>query len=421
MRRAILITAILLSTNLFAQKNLDYYIGKALVNAVTLNEMRNQIQISKLQKELDYAQNSALQISLTGNYLFVPYFNNSGGIVTTNPDPNAIGYDIGLTNGGFYSAQVNVTKNIFNGAVIDALYNQRRIQEELINNNIVLLKREFTKQVTEQYLQAYLSLKLFGITKELSSYLKEQMKILGELVESGMAKQSEYLLLSIENGNQNIAANNYYSQYKTNLIQLNTLCGISDSSVVMIDSVFLQTKDEFRQSELFKKYELDSLALQNQQQIFETKYQPQISLFLNTGLNAVELNNIQRKFGLSAGINFSLPIFDGNQRSITQQQNQLSIETVRSYKKNFTMQLSNQRNSAIMRLDNLKNTLSNLSKQMESYKTIIKISERELQQGQLSMVEYLIILKNYIEFQKNKINTETDYQLEINNYNYWNY
>jgi outer membrane protein TolC len=166
---------------------------------------------------------------------------------------------------------------------------------------------------------------------------------------------------------------------------------------------------------------LDSLAIENQQQIFETKYQPQISLFFNTGLNAVELNNIKRKFGLSAGVNFSLPIFDGSQRSITQQQTKVSIESINNYKYNFQIVLDNQRNNSLKKIESLKTNLNNLTKQIESYNTIIKISERELQQGQLSMIEYLTILKNFSDFKKNKITAETNYQLEINNFNYWNY
>lgn len=42
------------------------------------------------------------------------------------------------------------------------------------------------------------------MTTELISYLNDQLKILGELVESGMAKQSEYLLLSVEIENQKL-------------------------------------------------------------------------------------------------------------------------------------------------------------------------------------------------------------------------
>lgn len=421
MKKYIIITMLLFSANLFAQNNLEFYLNAAYQNNPAIIEQQNIISINKLQRDLDYAQNSGFQMYLSANYLFAPYFNNKGGIITANPDANAIGYDVGITNGGLYSAQFNVEKNIFNSALTDALTYQRTISESTAKNNIGLLKRDLRKQVTDQYLQTYLSYQLYNMTRELTSYLKDQLKILSELVESGMAKQSEYLLLSVEIENQNIAANDYYSQFTSNLFDLNSLCGLKDSSIVQLENVSLELYNKKISSEIFKKFELDSLAIENQQQIFETKYQPQISLFFNTGLNAVELNNIQRKFGLSAGINFSLPLFDGNQRSITQQQTKVSIETINSYKSNLEIQLNNQRNNSLKKLENLKNNLSNLSKQIESYNTVIKISERELQQGQLSMIEYLTILKNFLDFKKNKINTEINYQLEVNNYNYWNF
>ncbi|AFH47888.1 Hypothetical protein IALB_0176 [Ignavibacterium album JCM 16511] len=411
----------LLCNKSFAQRNLEFYLNTAYQNNPAINEQQNLIRFNNLQRELDYAQNSGFNMYLSANYLFVPYFNNSGGIITTNPDANAIGYDIGLTNGGLYSAQFNIEKNIFNGALNDALSNQRMISENKIKNDIELLKRELHKQVTDQYLQTYLSYQLYKMTNELTSYLNDQQKILGELVENGMAKQSEYLLLSVEIENQKIAANDYLSQFKSNLYVLNSLCGIKDSSVIELDSVSLELKNPRTYSELFKKFELDSLALEIQQQIFETKYQPQVSLFFNTGLNAVELNNIKRKLGLSAGVNFSLPIFDGNQRSITRQQTKVSIETINNYKRNFAILLENQKNSALKKIESLKNNLNNLSRQIESYNTVIKIAERELRQGQLSMIEYLTILKNFADLKKNKITTEINYQLEINNYNYWNY
>jgi len=421
MKYIIFVSVLFTTINLFAQRSLGYYLNEAYQNNPAINEQQNFIRINSLQRDLDYAQTSGFQMYLSANYLFVPYFNNSSGIITSNPDQNAIGYDIGLTNGGLYSAQFNIEKNIFNGALSDALTKQRLIAENSANNNIELLKRDLRKQVTEQYLQTFLSYQVYKMSDELISYLNDQLKILGELVESGMAKQSEYLLLSVEIENQKIAANDYFSQFRSNLSDLNTLCGFKDSSVVELEPIALELQNEKLSSELLKKFELDSLAIENQQQIFETKYQPQISLFFNTGLNAVELNNIQRKFGLSAGVNFSLPIFDGSQRSITQQQTKVSIESINNYKYNFQIVLDNQRNNSLKKIESLKTNLNNLTKQIESYNTIIKISERELQQGQLSMIEYLTILKNFSDFKKNKITAETNYQLEINNFNYWNY
>lgn len=419
--RTILIFLALSATKPLAQRNLEFYLTAAYQNNPSIKEQQDFIRINNLQRDLDYAQTSGFQMYLSANYLFVPYFNNSSGIITSNPDQNAIGYDIGLTNGGLYSVQFNIEKNIFNGALTDALTKQRLIAENLAKTNIELLKRDLQKQVTEQYLQTFLFYQLYKMSDELISYLNDQSIILGELVESGMAKQSEFLLLSVEIENQKITANDYFSQFRSNLYDLNTLCGIKDSSVVELEPLALQLQNKKLTSELFKKFELDSLSLENQQQIFETKYLPQISLFFNTGLNAVELNNIQKKFGLSAGINFSLPIFDGNQRSITQQQTKVSIETINNYKSNFEMMIDNQRNNSLKKIESLKTNLNNLSKQIESYNTIIKISERELQQGQISMIEYLTLLKNFSDFKKNKITAEINYQLEFNNFNYWNY
>lgn len=412
---------VLISISAYAQRNLDYYLQAAYNNNPTIIEQHNLIKINNLQRRLDYSQNSGFQIYLTTGYIFAPYFNNSSGLITTNPDQTAIGYDIALTSGGLYSTLINVEKNLFNTAIIDALDKQRTIAEQTYKNNIELLKRDLRKQITDQYLQTYLAIKFHNLTNEIISYMQDQLTILGELVETGMAKQSEYLLLSIEIDNQRISANDYYSQYVNNLFELNSMCGIKDTTIAQLEMVNLEFQNNRTSSELFKKFELDSISIINQQQIFETKYNPQVMIYFNSGLNAVELSNIQRKFGMSAGLNLSMPIYDGNQRSITQQQTSVYLETIKTYRTNLENQIQNQRKSIVNKIITLKNNLNSLRDQIDNYNAIIKISEKELQQGQISMIEYLTILKNYLDFKKNMINAEINYQLEINNYNYWNY
>jgi hypothetical protein len=48
------------------------------------------------------------------------------------------------------------------------------------------------------------------------------------------------------------------------------------------------------------------------------------------------------------------------------------------------------------------------------------ISNKQLSVGDISMIEYLSILRNYIDLRKTKIEKEINLQLEINNFNYWN-
>ena len=62
-----------------------------------------------------------------------------------------------------------------------------------------------------------------------------------------------------------------------------------------------------------------------------------------------------------------------------------------------------------------------MEEQADDYQNLIKISKQQLEKGNLSMIEYLTLLRNYIDLQKNMINTEINYQMEINNYNYWNW
>ena len=148
---------------------------------------------------------------------------------------------------------------------------------------------------------------------------------------------------------------------------------------------------------------------------------PQVKLFFNTGLNAVEIDNIQRRFGLSAGINLSMPILDGGQRNITEQQSLITQKITTDFKNYAAKNIFTQRRDAENKIKFLKKNLDDFKSQIEDYKKLLNISVEQLEKGNLSMVEYLTELRNYIDLQKNYISTEINYQLEISNYNYWNW
>ncbi len=390
-------------------------------NSPVIKDFGNLYLINSLQKKLDYAQNSAFQVYLSSNLLFSPYFNNGGVLFTPNPGPNAIGYDAAVTNGGLYSAQINFEKNIFNGGLLNALNEQRLVEGNSYENKTKEEKHSLEKQVTDQYLNTLQYLQLYNLSKSVESNLNNQLKITGSLVERGYAKASDYLQLKIEIKTQSIEMDQTWQNYKSGLAQLYSLCGIKDTQTVMIDTANLVLVKPEGYSNFLTQYRLDSLNAAAQQNVFETKYLPQVNLFFNAGLNAVELNGIDRKFGMSAGINFSLPILDGNQRSITRQQTQLSEETLSDYKNYLAGNILSQRNDAENRIESLKKNISDLKEQLVDYKKLIDLSQSQLQSGTLSMLEYLTLLRNYIDMQKNKITTEINYQLEISNYNYWNW
>jgi outer membrane protein TolC len=412
---------LVLAGSIHAQYNIDYFVEKAMQNSPVLKDYQNSILSNNLQSNLNEAENSAFKIFLSADYLFAPYFNNNGQLISTNPDPQAIGYDVGITNGGLYSAQLNVEKNILNGGLLDALQNQNKLQNKQYSYSYDLEKHNLQKQITDQYLTSYKSLLLYELSKDIVSNLSEQLNIVADMVEKGYAKAQNYLLLKIELQNEQINLNEAYQNYKNDLTQLNTICGIKDTNVVTLSQVELSLVLPKSGSDFFKKYELDSLATVNQQSLFETKYLPQLKLFANTGLNAVETNGIQKKFGMSAGLNFSLPIFDGGQRSLTQQQSQITQKTISDYRKYFEVNLEMLINNTLSRITSLKKNIDDLNSQIDEYQKLMELSIQELKTGDISMIEYLALLKNFIDLKKSKIDKEINYQTEINNYNYWNW
>ena len=413
---------ILAANLLFAQYNLDYFINNAFNNSPVLKDYQNLGQINNLQFQLNEAQNSAIQVSLTANYLFAPYFNNNGKLLSTNPDPNAIGYDASITNGGLYSTQINLEKNIFNGGLINALKLQRATLNKSYENKTDEEKHALKKEVTDQYLSTLQNQLLLGLSNEIVNNLKDQLSITGNQVQNGYAKAQDYLLLKVEFTTQQINLNEARQNYKNSLMQLYALCGIKDTLVVKIDSVNLE-QNEVRQgnSNFLTKFYLDSLSTAYQQNLFETKYQPQIGLFFNAGLNAVELDNIQRKFGISAGINFSLPLLDGGQKDITRQQSSIAEKTLGDYKGYLSQNIYIQRKNTDEKINTLKNSLSEMENQLKDYNNLINISRNQLQEGNMSMVDYLTLLRNYFDLEQKHITTLINYQMEINNYNYWNW
>jgi outer membrane protein TolC len=263
--------------------------------------------------------------------------------------------------------------------------------------------------------------KIYFLSKEIADTIQKQLQLTENLMKSGQVKQSDYLLLKIESENQKLSAEHGYIDFEMNLSELNTLCGLQDSSSVQLSNIDLQYVENKNFSKFLQQFSNDSLLVQNQQSIFETKYSPKISLFFNTGLNAVDLENIERKFGINAGINFSLPIYDGNQKSLTRQQTQISLKTIEAYKENQKIQVSNKIKNANGQIIFYKQNLKNISDQVETYGSMMKIAQMELMKGQRSMVEFITLIKNYLDLKKNYVSSEIDYLKAINQYNYWNW
>ncbi len=405
----------------FAQQSLDYFIGKAKEHSPALNEYRNLLVINQVQNRLNRAQNSAYQVSLTGDYLFTPYFNNHGDLITSDPSPEAIGYEIALYDGGLYSLQLNVERNLFNGKLLNALDRQARIQSENYEYASVLEHHNLEKEVTEQYLNTLRTARLIRLSREIVINLEQQLTLTAEMMERGYIKAQDYLLLQIEVKNQTINLWDARQQYKSDILKLYELCGIQDTAIVDINPITLEQGSPKTASNFTQKYVLDSLATIAEQKVLDTKYQPQLKVYLNAGVNAIQLQNIQRKFGMSAGVNLLLPLFDGRQKKLTRQQNLLARQIISEYRRSSERNIALQREDLQSQIESLQKNIESLTKQIQDYNKLLEISANQLQQGNMSMIDYLTLLRNFTDLRISKIEVEINYQLEINKYNYWNW
>lgn len=406
---------------LSAQNTLDYYLGNAQAHNPAIVENNNLILKSQLDRKLTEASYNKPQINLTANYWFTPYLNNGSQIVSANPDDKAIGYDPSLTNGGLYSAQLNLSKSLLTDVFTSAYNEQSDIAEKNAGYANELLKHALVRDVTDAYLTACQDQLINTLQKAVADTVLVQLAYLEELVKKGFAKKSDYLLLQIESDNQKLAVEQSWSDFLRDRNALFTLCGIHDTSTGSLLLPELARTEIPVSSHFMSRYTLDSSGIENQQRIFETRYAPQLSAFVNTGLNSTTLDGIQRRFGLSAGLNFSLPLYDGDQKTLTRQQSDVLLKTVKEYRDNQYLQISNNRSAAAVKAEIAKKNYEHIEVQIKNYEQVLRLATDEVRSGQRSYIDYINVIRSYIDLKKSEAAAIIGYQSAINQSNYWNW
>jgi hypothetical protein len=174
-------------------------------------------------------------------------------------------------------------------------------------------------------------------------------------------------------------------------------------------------------SRVTERYRLDSLNLVATQKIFELKYKPTVSLFANTGLNAVYAPTIPNRLGIAAGINFTLNLTDGKQRDITQQRTAVLMRTTKLYKDFFYNQNSVRKNRILTELKSIGERVSLTEDQLKEYQKLLEFYKQELSRGQISVINYITTLKTMAITQRDFVILKTNRDLLVNLYNYWNW
>lgn len=406
----------------YAQTSLDAYLEQALAGNADLQNFKLQREVSTLEIQKIKAQYESPQWSLTGDYLLAPFFFNNGQVaaITANPDARAIGYDAGVTNGGWYSGQVNVNYPIFTRGISQPLAQQQDLERMSLNVQARQLEAALKRQITADYLNAYLIQQQKDFTGQVKTGLLEQREFVRKLAGRGIMRVTGLELLNLEIQNQDFQLENLSAQFRQALITLRNDAGIADTASARLEAVELSLTDAAERSLFLEPYRLDSLNALNGQAAFEARYFPQVNLFANAGVNAVELNNIYRKVGFSAGLHVSWLFQDGGQRDINAQQNELRQLNARNQTEFSSRQIQNNRLNNGLLLQQNRQNIGLLDTQLAGYRQLLATYKQEFALGQLSVIDYLNVWRDYVGLQHQKILQEIQLLLIINEINYWN-
>lgn len=405
---ALFITAIHPDVN--AQtKNLRYYIDCAVNSDPVIQENTNLLNTGIIRKELIYSQYKKPHIFGTANYLFAPAFGEYS-------------YDSSITNGGLYSALINLEMPLFTGFSSSAKLEDINNDLTSYSNTILITRHEIEKNVTAQYYKVFQGQQQIAAIDEILKILDYQKEIVKAMADRSIGKISDVTLLEIEYQSQIIAKSNLTQTLETDLMDLNLLAGINDTAIVVLEDPGIKlTSDVENKSNFLLTYTLDSLKIITEKKLNESNYKPQVALFINGGLNAVSYNEIWKKVGISTGFNITFDIYNGGQRDLNNKLADIKKVNLSNNKTMFLEQNSQRKRYLLKEIEGLNKLLEPLEKQLENYRLLLDLYRDEFVAGEVSLLDYINILKSYITFKNEIINNKNQQATIINEFNYWNW
>lgn len=425
MKHFLFLFLLLLSFQLHAQNSLDYYVNKALKNSPLLQKQNNENNILDLDiKQFEKIYNSPT-VDLNANVLFAPIISTDNGntkFELASAGANKYyGYDLGASNGGQYQALVSVNQPLFTKQHLNAQKTKANVLKEKYANQVTLTKLELKQTVTHQYILCLQAEKNIENTKEIIQILKSQLKEMNPLVNAGILKYIDLKWIEIALKNNQIEQERLKSEYQSNVLALNLLCGIKNTNITYLEPINLQLSNPLTTNSIFtNQYKIDSLIVQSDQKITNLKYLPQVNAFGDVGLNATYLPKPNR-MGFSVGMSLSWNLFDGHQQKLKEQQNQIKLENLQYDKAYFVNQNSIRKNNLLTQMQSLEKQLVLINQQLKTYQDLLQLYQVELKEGLISVLELKTVIKEIALKKQAKTNLKLSKQVIINAYNYWNH
>ena len=160
------------------------------------------------------------------------------------------------------------------------------------------------------------------------------------------------------------------------------------------------------------------MRIENEKAAIELKYKLKMNWFADAGFLTSTPWNFYQHFGYSAGVNLSIPVYDGHQK--TKEKQKLSIEenTRSGYRNNFKNQYDQQIQQLNDELKSLRLMTTQLEKQLTTSEQLVNELRAQLETGIIQMTEYINAVKNLRYINKSLSDNHIRIQQVINGLNY---
>ena len=398
----------LISLKSFSQeKDLRFYIEKAQNNSPLLKDLSNQIRSNQIDSLINRANYKPLVTgNLNANYA---------------PVISGIGYDKAVTNGQTVSGLVGINQKIIGKNIANSQAESfKLLKESLVLNKKIALK-DLNKVIVDQYITAFGSAEQIVYNQKMIALLNNGASTLKKLTQNSIYKQTDYLIFLSTLKQQELQVLQLKQQYQNDLGLLNYLSGETDTTFVNLTKPDINLKTIASQEKpvFFKQFEVDSLKIVNQSKLIDNAYKPTLALLGDAGYLSSFYYQPYKNFGFSVGLGLSIPIYDGNQRSLQHQKNEQAVATNLAYKTHFNKQYQQQLLILNQKLKQAVETGNQLQTQLQITDALIEADKKLLLSGDAQITDFVIAIGNVITLNNSISQNKINKLLLINEINYW--
>lgn len=390
------------------QRDVNYFLEKAVANTALIVDLNNQSSAFAIDS-LIYRATLKPQVALNVMTNYAPVINNYG-------------FDQAITNGQNVSGLVGFSKRIIGS-------NQRNNQLEAISIGSQKLKNskritvsDVKKAIQSQYILMYSERKQMEYLVKQYNLLNVELDLLKKLTQKSVYKQTDYLLFLSTVKQQELIQIQMEQQFENDLAVLNYLSGTDEKNTIELvkPAVEIKINSNVNQTLFVQQFKIDSLSIQNQRMSISNAYKPAVSLLADAGYMSTFANQPSKNFGVSVGLNVSIPLYDGNQRKLLMGKNDLAQKTNLAYRKQFNLQYSQQRQQLLTKINQNEVLLNQLEEQLKINETLIAAFNKLLISGNAIITDYVLAMGNSITLHNAVAQNRMNRLLLINELNYWN-